>query len=55
MLPCSQGYIADPTAYDAGLAAVFSQRGAPIAAAVRFDIDVPEDLVLPEEDDLPLE
>lgn len=58
VLTCRQGYVADPGTADAGLFAVFNQRGAPIAAAVRFDIDVPEDLVLPEDgdgvnDDLP--
>ena len=52
VLTCQQGYIADPNVQDAGLNAVFSQRGAPIAAAIRFDIDVPADLVLPEEDEV---
>lgn len=54
VLTCRQGYVADPGVSDPGLFAVFNQRGAPIAAAVRFDIDVPEDFVLPEAgDDLP--
>jgi hypothetical protein len=52
VLMCQQGYIAEPNVNDAGLNAVFSQRGAPIAAAIRFDIDVPENLVLPEEDEV---
>ena len=47
VLTCRQGYIAEPNTNDVGLDAVFNRRGAPIAAAIRFDIDVPEDLVLP--------
>lgn len=46
VLTCRQGYVADPESYDAGLEAVFNRRGAPIAAAIRFDIDVPEDVQL---------
>jgi hypothetical protein len=41
----------DPKSRDAALLAVFSQRGAPIAAAVRFDIDVAEGPILPADRD----
>lgn len=52
VLTCKQGYIAQPGVADAGLNAVFYQRTGPISAAIRFDIDVPEDLVLPEQDEV---
>lgn len=50
VLTCHQGYVADPGSADPGLNAVFNQRGAPIAAAVRFNLDVPENLILPEDE-----
>ena len=48
VLTCRQGYVTDSGVADPGLFAVFNQRSGPIAAAIRFDIDVPEGLRLPE-------
>jgi hypothetical protein len=44
VLTCREGYVADAPESDAGLNRVFTQRGAPIAAAVRVDIDLPESM-----------
>lgn len=41
VLPCHEGYLAAPGP-DAGLARIFNQRSGPIAAAVRFDINLAE-------------
>ncbi|GGN88990.1 hypothetical protein GCM10010112_73010 [Actinoplanes lobatus] len=41
VLACHEGYVVDDGAENEGLVRVFSQRGAPIAAAVRIDIDLP--------------
>ena len=42
VLRCRQGYVVDPTGMDPGLARVFNQRSAPIAAAIRLEIDMGE-------------
>lgn len=44
VLTCRQGYVAEEPGSDEGLNRVFAQRGAPIAAALRFDIDLPESM-----------
>lgn len=44
VLTCNQGYVAEQGLADDGLLNVFNRRSGPIAAAIRFDIDVPEDL-----------
>src|SRR6266511_2834660 len=51
VLDCRQGYVARPVPdLDAGLVRVFSQRGAPISAALRIDINAPEGVELDEEE-----
>ncbi len=45
VLACKQGYVSDTPAADEGLTRVFNQRNAPIAAAIRFDINIPETLL----------
>lgn len=47
LLDCREGYIANDEA-DEGLTRVFTQRGAPIAAALRIDINAPEETELIE-------
>lgn len=44
VLACREGYIADDPSTDAGVNRIFNQRAAPIAAAIRFDIDFPESM-----------
>lgn len=43
VLACREGYIADEPRTDQGLFTLFNQRSGPIAAAIRFDIDLPEE------------
>jgi hypothetical protein len=43
VLTCREGYVSDHPQVDEGLNRVFTQRGAPIAAAIRIDIDLPEE------------
>lgn len=42
VLACLEGYVVDDGTDNVGLRRVFSERGAPIAAAVRLDINLPE-------------
>jgi hypothetical protein len=41
VLKCREGYVVDDGLNNEGLIRVFSQRGAPIAAAIRVDINLP--------------
>jgi hypothetical protein len=41
VLACREGYVADDSINNVGLQRVFNQRSAPIAAAIRIDINVP--------------
>ena len=51
LLDCQDGYIASTElGEDAGLSRVFSQRGAPISAAIRIDVNAPEEIVLDEQE-----
>ena len=45
VLACRQGYVAEAPDDDPGLRRVFTQRAAPIAAAIRFDIILAEEAV----------
>jgi hypothetical protein len=40
VLGCREGYVVDPEGVDPGLARIFNQRTAPIAAAVRIEINL---------------
>jgi hypothetical protein len=42
VLTCREGYVADDGIQNPGLQRVFNQRTAPIAAAIRIDINLPE-------------
>jgi hypothetical protein len=41
VLGCSEGYVPDDFASDAGIERIFNQRSGPIAAAILIDIDLP--------------
>ena len=45
VLACKQGYVSEDPGTDEGLNRVFNQRSGPIAAAIRFDINLPEALL----------
>lgn len=51
ILNCHEGYIANNEEGDAGLIRVFSQRSAPISAALRVDINAPEEVDLADTED----
>lgn len=44
VVDCREGYIADDAEADAGLFAVFNQRGAPISAAFRVTVEAPAEV-----------
>lgn len=44
VLSCRQGYVTGNAATDIGLDTIFNRRTAPIAAAIRFDINFPESM-----------